>query len=168
MGQILMRRVVLCHEKHAAGIAIEAMDDAGTEIACGAGKAGEVMQQGIDQRSRMHAGARVDDHTGGLIDGDDVGIIIEHGEGDRLGRSVQRSGIGGVDVNPVGGADDMRRAGSISVDQHAACTDPILYARPADAGKAAVQGVIEASARILLIHLDSQDVLQYPHCGKRL
>ena len=43
-----------------------------------------------------------------------------------------------------------------------------LHTGAADLGKALVDRMIQPFACILLIQLDSQGGLPYPHCGKRL
>lgn len=97
--------IVFRYQEHAAGVAIKAVNDAGAELAGGAREGAEAMQQRVNQGSRMHACARVNDHTGGLIDGHDVGIFVQDGEREWLGNGTKRSGLGGLDFNEVGGAD---------------------------------------------------------------
>ena len=81
-GQAPMGRVVLGHQQHAAGVAVQAMHDARPQRAAHARERAEAMQQGVHQRSGMDARAGVHHHAGGLIDRHQVGVFIEHGEGD--------------------------------------------------------------------------------------
>ena len=43
-----------------------------------------VMQQGVDQGAGLAAGRRMDRHAGRLVDDDQVGVLVEHGQGDRF------------------------------------------------------------------------------------
>jgi hypothetical protein len=63
------------------------------------------------------AGARVNDKTGGLVDDDQVWILVDHSEFDRLGN--QTSGDlrdGGLDDRP--GVDAVAWAGRGSVEEY--------------------------------------------------
>ena len=48
-----MRGVGAGHQDHAAGEAVQAMHDAGALVAAGLRQRVEMVQQGVDQRSRM-------------------------------------------------------------------------------------------------------------------
>lgn len=104
LGQFLMRGVVLSHQEHAAGVAIEAVDDAGAQLAGGARERVETVQKRVYERSRMHACTGMHHHTGGLVNGHDVGIFVQDRERDLLGGGAKRGWMGGCDVNDVGGA----------------------------------------------------------------
>ena len=62
-GQIAMRGVVACDQDHAAGEAIQAMHDAGPQVAANGRKLSEAVQHGVDQSARMPAGAGVNHHS---------------------------------------------------------------------------------------------------------
>jgi len=51
----------------------------------------------------MHAGAGMYDHAGGLVDGDDVRVLVKDGERNLLGNGMERGGFGGLDVDLVTG-----------------------------------------------------------------
>jgi hypothetical protein len=155
-GEALMRGIVLGYQEHAAGVAVEAMNNAGPQFAGVAGESAEAMQERIDQRAGMDACAGMHDHAGGLIDGHDVRIFVEDGEGDLLRCGMERGRIGRLDVNDIRRPDGIRRTGGVSVDEHMAALDPTLHTGAADLGKALVHRVIQPFARILLIQLDSQ------------
>jgi len=146
--QAVMGRIVLGDEEDSAGEAIEAMDDAGAQFAGHAGKRMEAMEQGIDQGSGMNAGAGVDDHAGGFIDGDEVVIFIEHGKRNRLRSGVQGRRREGPALDGFAGAGFVRGAGDGAIDEDAAKADPLLNARAAELGKALVQELIEPLAGV--------------------
>jgi hypothetical protein len=49
-----------------------------------------VVEKGIDQRAIGGAGGGVDDHAGGLVDDDQVGILPDHGQRNGLGQGFQK------------------------------------------------------------------------------
>ena len=90
--QLAVRGVVLGHQQHAAGEAVQPVHDAGPQFAADPRKRAETVQQGVHQRAGMHARAGVHHHAGGLVDGHQVGIFIEDAERDVSG--VARNGGG--------------------------------------------------------------------------
>ena len=80
----VMCHVILCRDHNARGILVEAVHDAGTQRAVDAGEILTVPEQRIDQRSRIDARSRVNHHAAGLVDDDDVRILIEHVKRDVL------------------------------------------------------------------------------------
>ena len=44
-----------------------------------------MMQEGVDQGAGLAAGGRVGGHAGGLVDDDQVGVLVKDGQGDSLG-----------------------------------------------------------------------------------
>jgi hypothetical protein len=167
-GEAPMRDVVLGYQEDAAGVAVEAVNDAGPQFAGVAGESAEAMQERVHQRAGMDACPGMYDHAGGLIDGHDVRIFVEDGERDLLRCGMERGWIGWLDVNDIRQPDGIRRTGGVPVNEHVPLLDPSLHTGAADLGKALVHRMIQPFARILLIQLDSQARLQYPYCGKRL
>ena len=79
-----MRGVVLGHDHQAGGALVEAMDDAGAQLAADAAQVVDVVEQGVDQRAVGVAGGRMDDHARGLVDDHDVGVLVDDVERQRL------------------------------------------------------------------------------------
>jgi len=73
----LVRTVGLRHYQHAAGESVQPVDNARPQIASHTRESLEVVEQGIDQRSGVHSGARVDNHSSRLVDGNHIGIFVE-------------------------------------------------------------------------------------------
>ena len=71
-----VRGVVARDQDYAAGEAVQAMDDAGPQVACDGGKLSKTVQDGVDQGARVPAGASVNHHSRGLVDGDDIGVFV--------------------------------------------------------------------------------------------
>ena len=92
-GQALMGQVVLRHNQQAAGILINAVDNTGTHHAADAGQAVPAMgQQGVDQGAVGIAGRRMNDHALGLVDHEQVAVLIDDVQRDILGPGLIGNG----------------------------------------------------------------------------
>jgi len=153
-GEGTVRGVVLGNQQHAAGKSVEAMDDAGAQSTANAGEILEAVEQRIDQGSGMHSCAGMNDHTGRLVDGHKVGILIERGEGDVFGSSIQGRGCGGLNLDDFAAAESVGWPGAGPVHMHITALDPILDAGAAGFRKASVQPVVQALACVQEIYLE--------------
>ena len=80
-------------DEKAGGILVDAVDDAGAEASADAGEGlAAVVEEGVYQRSRRGARRRMHDEPGGLVDDDDIGILVDDFKGDRFGGGVDRCG----------------------------------------------------------------------------
>ena len=89
-----MRGVVLGHQQHAAGEAVQPVHDSRPQRAAHAGERLEAVQQRVHQRAGMDARAGMHHHAGRLIDGHQVGVFVKDGERNVFGRGVQRRRFG--------------------------------------------------------------------------
>src|SRR5947208_13413278 len=107
-SQRRMRAIVLRHYHETRRILVEPVDDAGPALAADAGQAVAAMSdQGVDQRSGPVAGGGMNDKTGGLIDDDDVVVLVNHGERDRLRTGPPRPRWRHVNLDGSSGIDPM-------------------------------------------------------------
>ena len=82
--------IVFGGDDQAAGVPVDAVDDAGTLLAPHAGQAlPAVMQQGVDQGPVRVARRRVDHHAHGLVHHDHVPVLIHHVQRDVLGPGLR-------------------------------------------------------------------------------
>ncbi len=93
-GQLAMGGVVFGDHDEAAGFFVEAVDDAGAQLAADLRERAEAVQQGVDQGVAIAvgvggAGAGVDHHTGGFVDDGEVGVFIDNVERDCFGDGAQ-------------------------------------------------------------------------------
>src|ERR1700753_1788225 len=102
-----MSAVVFGDEDEAAGLFVEAMDDAGAEVAAYIGEFGEVEEEGVDEGAaiagvgfavckRGCACSGVDHHAGGFVNDGEVLVFVEDVKGNVFGCGVERSGLGGA------------------------------------------------------------------------
>lgn len=101
-GKAVMRSVGLRDNQQARRVLIYAVYDPRALGTAHPGQAVTAMvQQRIDQRARRCARCRVDDHPGGFVYDDKIGILIDHIEGDGLGLCIYLLKLGN-------GNDDLR------------------------------------------------------------
>ena len=131
-------------EEDAAGAFVEAVDDAGAEIAAEGGELGEVVEEGVDEGAGAAAGAEVDDEAGGLVDGDDAGVLIEDVEGDVFGEGAEGFQAGGLDGDGVAGVEFGGGLGGGAVEEDATVIDPGGEAGAGEFGQAGGEEVVEA------------------------
>ena len=95
LAEFAVGAVVFGDEDEAAGLFVEAMDDAGAEIAADVGEIVEVEQQCVDEGAAVAgfvvcAGAGMDHHAGGFVDDGEMFVFVEDFEG-----NVFRGGMKG-------------------------------------------------------------------------
>ena len=79
-----VRAVVLRDDQHARGVLVEPVHDAGPQLAADAGEIPAVVKQRVHERSTRVAGRRMHDQTRGLVDDDQVRVLVQDDERDRL------------------------------------------------------------------------------------
>ena len=90
-GERLVRPIGLGHHHQARRVLVEPVHDAGPLDAADAGERTLAMvQERVDERAGIVAGARVDDEARGLVDHDQLGVLMHDGE-----RNVLRLRAGG-------------------------------------------------------------------------
>ena len=79
------RLLVLGHDEAARGVLVQPVDDARAQLAAHARQVLHAVQQRVDQRAGRVARARVHDHARGLVDDDEVAVLVEHAQRQLLG-----------------------------------------------------------------------------------
>jgi len=105
------------HNQNTGRVSVETVDHAPTTGGAHPLQLRVSMKQPGRKSGPLVAGARVNDETGGLVDDDQVWILVDHSEFDLLGN--QTSGDlwdGGLDDRPT--VDAVARAGGGSVEEH--------------------------------------------------
>ena len=94
-GQTGVGGIVFSGDDEAAGVPVDAVDDAGAQLAADARKApGAVVQQGIDQGAVRVPRGRVDHHAHGLIHHDHIRVLVDHLQGNVLGPGLRLLRLG--------------------------------------------------------------------------
>ena len=148
LGQRLMRGIRLGHHQQAGGILVEAMHDARPLHAADAGQAvAAVRQQRIDERTRGMAGARMGRHAFRLVDDDQVRVLVDDPERDRLRLRLCRNRRRHMHLVGLAGPDLAAQSGDgFAPARHLAGADQRLQARAAELGQAQRQEAIQALA----------------------
>ncbi len=80
--QLLQRWLCLCHDHDAAGLFVEAMDDARPQFAANAGEFRSTMsEEGIDEGSVRRTWGRVDDQARWFVDDQKMSVLVDDGQG---------------------------------------------------------------------------------------
>ena len=147
-----MRAVGLGHHEQAGGVLVQAMHDARPLDAADAGEGSPAMgDERVDQRAVGMAGARVHGQPLGLVDDDQVGVLVDDRERHRL--RLDGGGLGLRQVHGIGLArpDAPTELGlGRAVPQHVARADQRLQPRAAQAGKPPRQEAVEPLASLRL------------------
>ena len=95
VGQGQVGRVVLGGDEQAAGVPVDAVDDARADDPVDPRQApAAVVEQGVDQGAVGVAGGGVDHQAHGLVDHDDILVLEDHVQGDVLGDGLQGHRVG--------------------------------------------------------------------------
>ena len=150
LAELAVGAVVFGDEDDAAGLLVEAVDDAGAEVAADVGELGEVEEEGVDESAAVAgvvggAGAGVDHHAGGLVDDGEVSVFVEDVEGDVLGYGVEGRGMrGAFDLDGLAAVELLFGLGGVAVDADLAGFDEELDAGAADVGDGLGEVLVEA------------------------
>ena len=141
--------VVFGDENHAGSFLVQAMDDAGTQGIGGLRERLTAAEERVDERAGDCAGAGMDGHAGGFVDGDDVVVFVE---------DIERNGFGfGADGRALGdfetdffAAVKMERAflRGVAIDLDEAGHDQFLDAGAAEFGALGGDEAVETRAGI--------------------
>jgi len=143
--------VVLGDEDDAAGLLVEAMDDAGAEVAADFGELAlaEVIEKGIDEGASVAgvvggASSGVDHHAGRFVDDGEVLVFVEDVEGDVFGDGVEGRGVGrAFDFDGLAAAEFMFGLGGLTVDANLSGFDEELDAGAGDVGEGLGEVLVE-------------------------
>jgi len=110
-GERRVRAIGLGRDHHAAGVLVQPVHDAGPEHAADPRQIAAVVQQRVDQRAAGVTGGGMHDHPGGLVDRDQIGVLEQDRERDRLGGDLERLGRGDAHDDPIAELDARARLG---------------------------------------------------------
>jgi hypothetical protein len=108
----------------------------------------------------------VDDETGGLVEDEQVRVLVHHGERDRLGPGLRGLRRGDVDLDALAAAKRGRGARVPAVDTHLSGGDQRLDPGAAQAGQPRGEPAVEALARGAGIR-QQRVALAFAACGNR-
>lgn len=126
MGERLVRGIGFGDEEHAAGVAIQPVNDAGARFPSQRGELAEPVEQGVHEGSRAESRACMDGHSGWFVDGDHPLVFVENIQGDLFRSGVEGRRAGGFERDRFRSAQGERRFYGGAIYQNAAAFDPFL------------------------------------------
>ena len=107
--------------------------------------------QRVDQRSRPVSGGRMHDQSLGLVDDDDVVVLVDHVERNGFGRRLRRRGRRHVDDDRGAGIDAMARiTDRAPVDRDRTGLDQRLEPRARQLGDMRGEHAVEPAAGLIV------------------
>ena len=146
-GQGLMGKVVFCRDEQAGGVLVDAVDDAGAQLTVDTGQAAlTVVEQGVDQRTTPMAGGRMDHQSLGLVDHDQIVVLVGHIQRDVLRLQIDLLHWGKVHLKGVLRCGFVIFADCLPVLCDAPVLQKLLCAAAGQIGEQAGQQHIDALA----------------------
>jgi hypothetical protein len=155
-AQLAVGAVVFGDEDEAAGVLVEAVDDAGAEVAAYVGEFVEVEEEDVDEGAMAAgvgfaggcewggAGSGVDHHAGGFVDDGEVLVFVEDFEGDVFGDGVEWGGLrGAFDLDGFAAVEFVFGLGGVAVDADLAGFDEELDTSSGDVGESMGEVLVE-------------------------
>ena len=153
LAEFPVSAVVFGDENEAAGLFVEAVDDAGTEVAADVGEFFQVEEQGVDEGAAVacvvgRAGSCVDHHAGGFVDDGEVFVFVEDVKGNVFGDGVKGRGLGGAFyLDGFAAVEFLLGLCQMAVDADLAGFDEELDAGAGDVGEGLGEVLVEAEIR---------------------
>ena len=101
LGEAAVGGVVLRHDHAAAGVLVQAVDDARPHLPADAAEVGDVVEQRVDQRAVGISLRRMNDKPGRLVQHYHVRILIQYRQGNVLGLDLHLSYIRHRDTHHI-------------------------------------------------------------------
>jgi hypothetical protein len=132
--------------QQAAGVAVQPVDDPRPQGVAGVGQLQAAVRQGVDQGAVGMAGRGVDHQAHGLGDHQQVGVLVDHVQGDVLGRGGQRLPLRWdvAHLGAGGGAEGLRARAP--VHQHLAAGEGLLELAAREVGGVVGEDAVQARA----------------------
>ena len=161
-GQFHLGDLRLGHNHDAGGVLVDAVDEQGLDgLAVGGGLSAEVPEQGVDEGAVEVAEGGVDDHAGGLVDHDEVVVLIDDVDGDVLGEERERTRrVRQQDADDVVGVDAVVLLLGLAVDDDAAGARGLLHAVARRVGQQVREVPVHAYQLGAVVHDEAEMLVQ--------
>jgi len=141
--------VVAGHEHQARGALVQSVDDPRPARAAGRRPLATPPQQGVDEGARGVSGRGMDHHPGRLVQDDQVAILVDHVQRDRLRHGLQADGGGKLELDQVAAPERVGGPGWLAVHRHLSSSSQAGGGGPAELGLRLGQPRIQAAGRAL-------------------
>jgi len=147
-GKFGVSEIVFGNENGTAGVFVEAVNDTGTQKIFGLRERLAASEKRVDERAARTPCSSVDGHSGGLIDDDEIVVLVENVERNGFGFGFERQAWFGLDGNAFGTLESLTGLCGVTVDEDEGGIDEFL-----DTGTGQVRTVgddetVEASAGV--------------------
>jgi hypothetical protein len=130
-------------DEAAGGVLVEAVDEAEARRPAGGAEAQSVEER-VHHRGVGGPARRVDHHPGGLVEDDQLAILVQHGERQVLGDRCRRHGRLELHHDGLAAAEPRGRPGRLAGEQDPTAGDETLDARSGEVGREARERHVEA------------------------
>lgn len=124
LREALMGRVIFRHDKHAGCPSVEAMNDPGPEHTANASEVATMMEQRVDQRTAWMARCGMNNDARSFVDYDEIRVLVEHDERNRLGRETHLDRRGWCCFDHFTDGESAARTYASTSDPHVTRIDP--------------------------------------------
>ncbi len=146
-----MRPLRFSDHQEARGVAVQSMDNPRSLHPTDAGQCPAVGEQGMHQRAGASSGARMDDHSRSFIQDDEVLVLMQDVERDRLWCEQEWPSRRDVELDVLAGSHPMARLLRVAADQDVPALDEPLDPRSRQAARPG-QEHVQALLRLGLGH----------------
>ena len=143
MGQTPMGGIGFGHDDDAGGVAVQAMNDTGTEGVIDMGERITVIDKTIDKGAAGIAARRVNDKIRLFVDDQNLIVLVENIEGDRLGRDFGDGRWREDHVNAVAGVELITGFGGAAINSDGLFLDESLNGGAGEVRKAMLEVFVD-------------------------
>ena len=153
LGQADVGGVIFRHHQQAAGVLVDAVDDAGAYLTADAREAAlAVPEQGVHQRAVRIARGRVDDHALGLVHHQKVVVLVHDVQRDVLRHSLDRLCVRNFQQDGVPRLELEALGDAFAVAEHMTLRHEALQRTAGKAGVLPAEKAVDALACGLRLH----------------
>ena len=163
LRQVVMSAFVLGGNHQAGGVLVQAVDDAGANLAADALDVGAEGEQAVDQRPVWVPRAGVGGQPGRLVNYHQVSVLVNDGQGDVLRDGDRWPRRRNGEQHPVAGAYPVGGLHDLPVDQHIAAVNELAQAAAGEADVLPGEELVEPSLSLF----NDDVVLRYGHIAVR-
>src|SRR5262249_11768114 len=146
VAQVTVRLLILGYENHAAGVAIQPMDDTRPMLAADVAELAEAELQSVHERPAPVPFGGVHDHVGRLVDRRQELVLVQHLQRNVFSSRQIVGWLGQANANPVPVPNAVAGLGRMAVHMHHVGVNCLLYDGAAVTGKSADKILVQPNA----------------------
>jgi hypothetical protein len=145
------------------------MNDPGAGDAPDSRKVFDAVEEGVHEGAGSDSGPGVDHEARGLVDHEEEGVLMDYGQGNRLGCRLRLRDLRDQDLDPLPGANARRGSDRLALEEDVTLLDQGLYPGPAEIREARGEVAIDplAPRRLLDREAEETSVLRRQRLARR-